>query len=512
MAKAYRLGAKLIIINPGLYLLPATGRPTFELNRWKNVTISAYHVVLMMHVKHGGNCFQLDRCRDVTIAGPTISQTRVTFYQGRISSIAKDQGGWSCRWRPDEGYPFPAEGAKNFPRDFDVVNASTRRLRVGSGDIRAATFASAGRHAFRLTFRTLWQKFKVGDWLVARWGRAFQKVMLNHSRRCTIKDVTMKRNGFAPIFEVAGGANRLIACRWVLGPPPPGASTLPVVTNQADGFHCVNAYPGPDIERCVTHGVFLDDCIAIHGEFQRVIASTLGSLTVKDNRNAMLTVGQPIQISNSHGFFAASQVRAIARKGNASIITLSRNIVAPIGAFVTNPLRCGWGYKVLDCRIGDTRSRGMLLKASDGLVRGNIVRGCGMAGISIGPEYWWHEAGYCRNVLVENNTLIDNGKGGLGAYYAAVYIHGDAAMGNSRITVRNNRFIGNYSGAVAVEWCRNSLVACNVIDEPAHTAFDTAKLPDIITISHSHHVTLEHNQTIAAAAAQTAPARQPASK
>ncbi len=522
--QAYQHGARIITINPGTYQLPATGRPTFNLNGWKNVTISAYNVTLIMRVKHAGNCFELSHCRNVTIEGPVISQTQVTFYQGRVVSAGKTKNGYFCDWRPDIGYPVPVLNSKTFPRGLDVVNGRTRHLRVGSGDIWAATYAAAGKRSFRLTFHIPYQEFKAGDYLVGRYGNAYQKVRLDNSRDCTIKDVTMMRNGFAPIFEAGGGANRIIACRWVLGPKPPGATAAPVVTNQADGFHCVNAYPGPDIERCVMKGVFLDDCIAIHGEFQTVVRAAGNTITVKDNRNAMLTVDQPIQISDRHGFFALTKVLAIHRFritssaqascynavaarpragrkprnlaiGDAlSLVTLAQNMTVPVGSYVTNPLRCGSGYKILDCRIGDTRSRGMLLKGSDGLVLGNVIRGCGMAGISIGPEAWWREAGYCHDVVVKNNTLIRNGKGGQGGYFTAVYVHGDGAIGNSGITIRHNRFVSNYAGDVFMQWARNSTIADNVMTGPDKPAFVGEKPHASVVVKNSLGIVVSANR------------------
>ncbi len=522
--QAYRDGAKVIVIRPGTYQLPATGQSTFNLDHWNNVTIRADGVTLIMRVRHAGNCFQLNHCNQVTIEGPTISQTRVTFYQGRVMSVDKIRHGYTCIWRPDRGYPFPnAARRKSFPRGFDVVNGRTLHLRVGSGDIGAARFASAGSHAFRLTFRASHSEFKVGDFLVARYGNAFQKVVLNHSRHCTIKNITMMRNGFAPIFENGGGANRIIACRWVLGPKPAGARTNPVVTNQADGFHCVNAYPGPELKNCVMTGVFLDDCIAIHGEFQAVVGASGNTITVKDNRSARLTVGQPIQISSVHGFFAIAKVLAIntfeirtrrqARQydhvsplagagpphkppgigDRLSRITLSRRLIVPAGAYVTNPLRCGSGYKVIGCHIGDTRSRGMLLKGSDGLVENNVVRGCGMAGISIGPEVWWREAGYCSHVMVEHNTLIRDGKAGPGGYFSAVYVHGRGAIGNSHIIIQHNVFRSNFSGDVFMQWSRHSAIKHNVMTGPTRPAFSGEKRQPAIVVKNSRHIVIRAN-------------------
>ncbi len=522
--KAYDRGARTIIINPGIYHLPAVGHPTFNLHGWQNATIKAYHVTLIMRVSNAGTCFELNHCRNVTVEGPVISQTRVTFYQGRILSAGRNgNGSYYCLWRPDTGYPFPQINTPGFPRSFDVVNGRTKHLRVGSGDIWARHISAVGTKAFRMTFQLAHVEFKVGDSLVARYGNAFQKVRLDNSRHCTLEDITMMRNGFAPIFEDGGGANRIIACRWVLGPKPHDATVAPLVTNQADGFHCVNAYPGPTLENCVMHGVFLDDCIAIHGEFQTVVGVSGNQLVVDDDRNARLAVGQPIQISSVKGFFANSKVLAISRfqihnqdqaqkydrvkplgaAGGAharpgigawlSRIKIAADLRVPLGAFVTNPWRCGAGYKIIGCRIGDTRSRGMLLKGGDGLVENNVVHGCGMAAISIGPEVWWREAGYVHHVVIMNNKLIRNGKSGPGGFFAAIFVHGHGAIGNSNIRIEQNDFKANFSGDVFVQWTRHVRIVRNALTPPSKPAFPGEHRQPAIVVKNSRFVSVHDN-------------------
>ncbi len=506
VADAYRAGAHLIIINPGTYRLPATGHTTFELDRWQNVVIRAYHVTLIMAAPNGGDCFDLSHCRNVTIEGPTISQAQVTFYQGRVVKMAKTSKGFYCDWRPDAGYPVPtAANTSNrslYFNLFNVVDGRTRRLKVGDGDLWVTSWTPLADHTFRLQFHTSLPNLAVGDWLVARYMDAPQKVRLFFSRDCTIKDVTLMRNGFAPILEWHGGGNHLLGCRWVLGPKPEGATAAPVVTNEADGFHSVNAHPGPDIEHGIFQGVFLDDCIAIHGELQHVVAASGRTITVKDNRDAGLLVAEPIQISSDNGFFANAWVVAINTGTNGtSIVTLDRKLDVPVGAYVTNPNRCGSNYKIIDCRLGDTRSRGIIVKGSNGVIIGNIIRGCGMAGISIGPEIspgqWW-EAGYCRNVIVEDNTLIDNGKDG---YNRAVLVHGSyysppnkGAIGNSGIVIKHNTFISNYGGDIWIQWTRSGDISDNVMTGPPLLPATGNRRPPSITSDHcdSIHVGQNH--------------------
>jgi len=502
---AYKSGAHLIIIHPGVYQLPATGKTTFELSQWQNVVIRAYGVTLIMTVPHGGYCFDLSHCQNVTIEGPTISQSEVTFYQGRVMKIVKISKGFYCDWRPDAGYPAPTDANTNnhtlYFNLFNVVDRHTRKLKVGASDLWATSWSVFPNNLYRIQFNGSLPNIHVDDWLVARYMDAPQKIRLYYCRNCTIKDVTLMRNGFAPILEWHGGGNRLIGCHWVLGPKPKEATTAPVVTNEADGFHSVDAYPGTDIERCVFQGVFLDDCIAIHGELQRVTASSGNTITVKDNRDAGLAVGEPIQISDDNGYFQNAIVVALSPDKNGfSIVTLDKALNVPVGSYVTNPDRCGSGYKIIDCQLGDTRSRGIIVKGSDGVIIGNVIRGCGMAGISIGPEVapgqWW-EGGYCHNVIIEDNLLIDNGKDG---YNRAILAHGSVyappnkgAMGNSDIIIRHNTFISNYGGDIWLQWTKSGDISDNIMTAPSMLAATADKRPASITIDHSGKIHIGTN-------------------
>ncbi len=506
VANAYNSGAHLIIINPGVYQLPATGKPTFELSQWQNTVIRAYGVTLIMTVPNDGYCFDLSHCQNVTIEGPTISQSEVTFYQGRVVKIVKTSKGFYCDWRPDAGYPTPTDANTNnhtlYFNLFNVVDSHTRELKVGASDLWATSWSALPNNLYRIQFNGSPPNIQVGDWLVARYMDAPQKIRLYFSRNCTIKDVTLMRNGFAPILEWHGGGNHLLGCRWMLGPKPQGATEAPVVTNEADGFHSVDAYPGTDIERCVFQGVFLDDCIAIHGELQHVTASSANIITVKDNRDAGLAVGGPIQISDDNGYFENAIVVAISPdKNGVSTVTLDSTLKVPVGAYVTNPNRCGSGYKIIDCQLGDTRSRGIIVKGSDGVIIGNVIRGCGMAGISIGPEVapgqWW-EGGYCRNVIIEDNTLSDNGKDG---YNRAILAHGSVysppnagAMGNSNIVIRHNTFVSNYGGDIWMIWTNGGDISDNVMTGPPSLAATGHRRPPSITIDHSDSIHIGTNK------------------
>ncbi len=495
---AYKGGARQIAIRRGVYLLPRTGKPTFVLDGWKDATLSAQGVTLISSENAWGkDLFDLRHCANVTLAGPTLSQTGGTACQGRVIAIGKaPDGNAYADWRLDAGYPAPAADATKFPSGANLIDAKTRLLKNGVGDFYDLKMASIGVGVFRVQFKQPMLPFVVGDWIVGRQGEAGFKVFLDGCTGCTVRDIVMMRNGFAPLREDGGGGNRILACRWANGPRPAGATEEPLVTNAADGFHSTGANPGPDVEGCAFEGVFLDDCIAIHGDFQKIKGASTGTTIVVENGNAHLTPDEPARIASNKGLFAEATVTAIKDNGDkTSTVTLDHPVtITADDTRIFNPLHCGAGYKIVGCTLGETRSRGLLLKGDNGLVKGNTFFDCGMSAVSLGPEFYWNEAGYVRHVTIEGNTFRGCGKAGYGG--AAIFIHGDGAMGNENITVKDNIFIGNFLGDVQSEWATALTFSGNTL---AGGGAAVKTKPAALTFADCDGVTLTDNRITNAA-------------
>ncbi len=486
---AYAGGARTIIIRPGTYFLPRLGRTVFLLNGWRDVKISAYGVTLIltdMHWMH--DAFDLDHCTHVILAGAVISQNKITSYQGRILAVGKDDSGKDyCDWKPSPGYPVPPADAQKFPSCINILDAQSHLFKLGVGDFYDAPVAPNPDGTYRIH---IGGHFQAGDWLVGRYGDAPFKVFLNHSRDCIVQDVTLVRNGFAPLREDGGGGNHYRHIVWALGPPPAGASDPPLVTNAADGMHMTGSYPGPDIENCVFQGVFLDDCIAIHGEFQTIQAASGPTLTLSGGIGT-LTAGGPVRISDTKGFFGEASVVSLKDNGDkTTTVVLDKDLSVPVGAKLSSPLADGAGYKIVGCRLGNTRSRGILVKADSGLIENNVIQNCGMSAISAGPEYYWNEADYVNHLTISGNMISGNGR--FGGNAGAVYVHGDGAQGNRDITVADNRFASNYDRDIQAEWADGVTLSGNSITGAA--AWPSALAPQSpIVLAHSANITLSGN-------------------
>lgn len=486
---AYDAGARRIAVRPGMYLLPAVGHTSLSLHGWDHATLSGTGVTLILTDlawMHDG--IDLDHCTHVTVQGFLLSQSKVTAYQGRVIAQGKDDAGKPyCDWRPDTGYPVPPDTEKGFlGGNVNIVDAHTRLLKVGCGD----HYGVAAEPQPQGTFRAhMGGDFRVGDWLVGRWGNAPFKVYLSESRNCTIKDITLMRNGFAPLREDGGGGNRYLRCVWALGPRPTGATEDPLVTNAADGMHMVGSSPGPDIEACVFRGVFLDDCIAIHGGFQAVTSASGRDLTLQGGAGSV-RAGQPVRISNPHGFFAQALVTAVKSGGHdTTLVTLDKDYGVPASAKLSNPQRDGAGFKIIGCRLGRTRSRGILAKADNGLIQNNAIDGCGMSAVSLGPEYSWGEADYVHAVRVKGNTIRGCGFGGGDA---AIFLHGDGAVGNKDIVIQGNRLLSNYQRDMDLQWTDGLAVIGNTLTAPRPGLPDTPPRSPL-RFADSRHITLTGN-------------------
>jgi len=146
-------------------------------------------------------------------------------------------------------------------------------------------------------------------------------------------------------------------------------------------------------------------------------------------------------------------------------VTLDKDCGVPASAKLSRPRGDGAGYKIIGCHLGDTRSRGILAKADNGLIQSNVLENCGMSAVSLGPEYYWGEADYVQNVTIKDNVIQNNG----GATYggAAILVHGDGAVGNKNIVIQGNRFVANFQGDLEVQWADGVTLANNTLRAPS---------------------------------------------
>ena len=241
------------------------------------------------------------------------------------------------------------------------------------------------------------------------------------------------------------------------------------MSENADGFHSASVKVGPTIENSMFTRM-PDDGIAIHGEYQ-MVRQVEGTRLV----GMRLWPGAPYQIGDRVGWVRKNgvpggQAKVVAVKTLADgflpplatefphfrdnkfffELTLDQPLEASEGDVISNFERTGDNYVLRNNTILDHRARGLLLKARDGLVENNLVDGSSIAGLVMGPELWWGEGNYARNVVIRGNTFAHCGYATTGPWNAQSGVltllgTGDApdARGHKNIIIENNSFANN---------------------------------------------------------------------
>ena len=477
LLSAYSAGYSNVTINPGTYVMNNGTGAAFNFNGWNNCTINASNTLFLVDTGYVDLVssavpagFNFNDCTNVTLAGAVVRSKVYPFTQGRVTAIGTNNGVLFCDWQISAGYP-----ATNFQWWFNAVSASNQMINLTQGDMyysgQYGTNASgAANNAVYLGNQT-WQlsfpnwltsfSFQTNDWLVARVNSQGFAYYLSACTNCTLLDCISQCGGFGTYRENLGGGNHILSCQIQPAPvPPAGGTELPVVANAADGLHTSFTSPGMDLENFVLQGVFLDDCVTFHGGNNNVVSSSGTSVTF--DGAGMFTAGDPVRIYSTNGpYFAEAICTAVEILGNGNCqLTLNQSLSIPAGAAGEDPIYNGSGYKVINCQLGNVRSRGILNKADNGLITGCTIQNA-QTGIELGPEIYWGGGGYVWNVTMTNNTLVHCGSVGINLVTAG-------AIGNLNNIIQDNSFQNVFLGDdINFSGCGGMTIAGNLFVNPS---------------------------------------------
>jgi hypothetical protein len=122
-------------------------------------------------------------------------------------------------------------------------------------------------------------------------------------------------------------------------------------------------------------------------------------------------------------------------------LALDGAVNAAPGDYLSNADRSNSGFNIVDCVVRNTRARGILVKASDGVVSNNVVENTWLAGIQLRPEPTdWLEGDFATNVRIVGNQLDNCGiiKNGTGSVRLDTTDPAWNAYGHQQILIDNN--------------------------------------------------------------------------
>lgn len=149
-------------------------------------------------------------------------------------------------------------------------------------------------------------------------------------------------------------------------------------------------------------------------------------------------------------------------------VTLDQPLNVDAGDLITSPDRNGNGFEIRDSRIENHRARGLLLKASDGLVENNTIDGSTIGGIVMLAEpFVWQEASFSENVIIRGNTVMNTGRqygdpsNAAGGAIVVSTPEGWIGRDHSNITIENNVIDSNAGPGVILRQVQGVQVNSN---------------------------------------------------
>lgn len=487
-------GETNIVVPPGRYRVSPNGNYHLRFDDLNDITIVADSVEMIC--TETVQAIKINNCTNFKLKGITIDYDPLPFTQARIVEMSSDKNTLTADFI--EGYSTTIRGDK-----LEIFDSET-------GELSTTTYYGTTYqidHQQRKIVITKRSNYNVansheeiGD--IAVFGSQNTKhiphaIVPNECSGLVIEDVTLYAGTTFGFFETNCSGSQYINCKVDRRP-----LTTEIVERgvrrmrsiNADGFHSKYATVGPKYIGCLArfNG---DDGIAINGHYH-VIASTSGnilSVVPKGGNSLNLSVGDTAELVSytgeriedaviseiSTGPALSSTVKVFLQNqtfhgaadntyqaSNVYYVTLNRAVNLPMGSLIASANKIGNGFEVKNCTMGPNRSRGIIIKASNGVIQdNNLVSNWGQA-IKLAPEYSWLEAGSGSNITISGNVITECHDAAI-----AVYAYGGngetaPAGAHKNISITGNFISGSSNPAIAVTSTSKLVLKNNTIESP----------------------------------------------
>lgn len=434
---AYNAGQSSVTITPGDYEIASNGSANviLSLDNLNDFTINADGVRLI--AKELKQVVRFSNASNLTVNGLSVDYDPLPFTQGRIVQKRADNTRFTVEL--DEGYEY-------YLGQTRVIAYDPASLLVKPGSTTRYGFdvIEADRpDRVRVEGRAIGDSLQVGDLVTLTRDDDIQvphAIRLSDSTGVTMNNVTVHASTSFGLFETGGGNNTFNGYTVTPGQSPATDGPARLLSANADGFHSKYTTVGPQVNQATIRAQG-DDGIAISAAYLPVGQNNAGGSTITvaaraNNINEHLAVGDTLRIYDAAaGTAVEATVTGIAEDnsldwadvreqhfpdlntGSTSYtsgftLTLDRNVSVDAGDFVANPERNAAGFSVTDSTVENHRARGIIVKASDGEIRDNVVDGSTIAGIVVTPEpFLWLESDFANNVDIVGNTVRNTGQG-----------------------------------------------------------------------------------------------------
>ena len=494
--KAIAAGHAELVVPPGEYRGPAVAGAVLTIDGAVNLALKADGVRLVATTLHP--VVSIVNSKGLNVRGLTIDLDPLPFTQGEVIAVAGD--GLSFEVKVHDGYDsLDANGRRAIIHD-----ASTGYVKPGTWSRYNTMVESIGDGVLRVTTpRPFKDDLTVGD--LASLNKptiAPHGILVYDSRDCTFENVTVNASTTFAIFERGGGGNAYLGCRVEPGPAINGHPRL--LASNADGIHSKHTDIGPRIENCTLFAMG-DDGIAINGDYALVLDADDTAATIVVKREPTFFVGDRVHAFNESGkrtnAVRVASIVPISLTGGKSAqqfqaelfpqmrkaddlfrdayrVTFASSVGLEPGDLLSSPDRNGSGFVVRGNTIRHHRARGILVKASDGVIENNDVEGSSICGILMAPEVdVWTEADFSSDVVIRGNRIagVNHGIPSPGSSYAgAITIVApttDAfwpAGGHRKLTIEGNTIENSPGPQIVLTSAADVTIAGNTFIRAGH--------------------------------------------
>ncbi len=324
-------------------------------------------------------------------------------------------------------------------------------------------------------------RLRVGDYVI--WGCRYimrSALTLYRSGGVHIKNYTVW-SGLCGVGESGSSEKNFYDGFNVMpGPRPYKASEDRVFCTTADAAHMSDNRVGATMENGIYHTMG-DDGVNFYGYFTRVaevISDTEFVLAIKERGSLAYMAGEVLRFyDEGTEIRGVSPVAAIepmpkgyqpaydlAKAMGASRfvpaayfrVTLQKSLKLAAGDYISNTNHENNGFVLRNNKYFNSKARGVLIKASNGLVENCLFEDC-LGGLVIRPELDWCESGYSCDIVVRNNTFIRCGT----QRWPALCVTGHTAIDQRNILIENNDFLDTPLTEMLLSSCRGVTVRGN---------------------------------------------------
>ncbi len=478
--KAIASGEKNIVLEKGVYKLALPNGEPLTLEGLDGICIDGNGSEII--TDKGSQAIQITGCRNMVLKNFSIDCAELPFTQGEIIDMDTEKRMW---WdvRIMDGYPVK-QLFEEIPDRVQVFDPVTLELRKNLYSYWKSMFASV-EHKEGNVFRFTKNRFnpdsneEIGDFLTmtinAGKNTRPHSIVLYRSENIRLENITIWSGNCFGFFEDQCSSNSYYGCVIDRKPYDPDLSFPRLRAINADAFHSKAARRGPVVENCIFRH-HADDCIAINTGFHKIIRVGKSYIDVL-SRHIKMMPGDTLRFVTYQGAIAGDavlkRIESRDKDGKVARLHIDRPVAVDTGGVVSSITRGGNGYVLRNNVLGFTRARGILIKASDGIIENNEVRGCELGGIVLAPELNWMEATFAWNVSITDNVIIDcmfaNSSYGIeqAAPLCVVAINAEnnvvPAGGFRNITIKDNKIINSPQPAMILAAMDSSVVTGNIM-------------------------------------------------